>query len=268
MGSVIVLRTDFVSRLWTSASERALATHVSTGLIKVAAAIAASSLTILPIDVFAAELPTGGKVVSGSATIAQNATNQLLINQVSDKAILEFDTFSIGKTGQVHFSNGSGSTLNRVTGGYQSKIDGRLTATGSLMLINPNGVIIGRNGVIETGGSFLASTRDISNSDFLNGGDNTFFGESDAAVINLGKVSSFGGDISLFAHKVVNEGTLEAKNGTVGLASGIEILLRDNDHADGRILVKAGKSGGEERPFGVAAAVGQLVREATRLEVC
>lgn len=238
----------------------ALSTHVSKGLIKVAATIAASSLTVLPIPAFAAELPTGGKVVSGTASIAQSAANQLLINQVSEKAILEFDTFSIGKTGQVHFSNGSGSTLNRVTGGYQSKIDGRLTATGSLMLINPNGVIIGREGVIETGGSFLASTRDITNGDFLNGGDNTFFGDSNAAVINLGKVSSLGGDISLFAHKVVNEGTLETKNGTVGLASGIEILLRDNNHADGRILVKAGKAGGSVTNAGAIRAANAELR--------
>ncbi|MCJ8311311.1 MAG: filamentous hemagglutinin N-terminal domain-containing protein, partial [Hyphomicrobiales bacterium] len=225
-----------------------------------AALLAASQLTVIPVTVVAAELPTGGNVVSGSATITQNGANQLLINQASQNAILEFDTFSIGTGGHVHFSNGSGSTLNRVTGGYQSKIDGRLTATGSLLLINPNGVIVGKDGVIETGGSFLASTRDITNADFLDGGDNTFIGDSDAAVINLGKVSSLGGDVTLIAHKVVNEGTLEAKQGTVGLASGIEILLRDNSHADGRILVKAGKSGGSVTNAGAIRAANAELR--------
>ncbi|NRB32632.1 MAG: filamentous hemagglutinin N-terminal domain-containing protein, partial [Rhizobiaceae bacterium] len=225
-----------------------------------AALLAASQLTVIPVTVVAAELPTGGNVVSGSATITQKGANQLLINQASQNAILEFDTFSIGTGGHVHFSNGSGSTLNRVTGGYQSKIDGRLTATGSLLLINPNGVIVGKDGVIETGGSFLASTRDITNADFLDGGDNTFIGDSDAAVINLGKVSSLGGDVTLIAHKVVNEGTLEAKQGTVGLASGIEILLRDNSHADGRILVKAGKSGGSVTNAGAIRAANAELR--------
>jgi filamentous hemagglutinin family protein len=219
-----------------------------------------SSLFITPVTVLAVDLPTGGKVIVGSATINQSGTNQLLINQASQNAILEFDTFSIGKEGHVHFSNGSGSTLNRVVGGYQSQIDGRLSATGSLLLINPNGVIVGRDGSIDTGGSFLASTRDITNEDFLDGGDNTFFGDSDAAVINLGKVSSLGGDITLLAHKVVNDGTLEAVNGNVGLASGVEILLRDNDHADGRILVKAGKSGGSVTHSGAIKAASAELR--------
>lgn len=257
---MVVLRTNFVSRLRTSASEFVFPSLVKKLVRRFAAHLAASSLAIIPVAVVAAELPTGGNVVAGSATITQNGANQLLINQVSPSAILEFDAFSIGKTGHVHFSNGAGSTLNRVTGGYQSKIDGRLTATGSLLLINPNGVIVGRDGVIETGGSFLASTRDITNADFLDGGDNTFYGLSDAAVVNLGKVSSLGGDISLIAHKVVNEGTLEAKNGTVGLASGIEILLRDNDHADGRILVKAGKSGGSVTNTGAIRAANAELR--------
>lgn len=45
---------------------------------------------------------------------------------------------------------------NRVTGNNISTINGRLTATGSVFLINRNGVIIGKNGVIETGGSISA----------------------------------------------------------------------------------------------------------------
>ncbi|MEW7008143.1 filamentous hemagglutinin N-terminal domain-containing protein [Lentilitoribacter sp. EG35] len=227
---------------------------------KFVALLLSSSLIILPVITHATELPTGGTVIVGDANIVLENPNKLLINQASQNAILEFDTFSIGKDGHVHFANGSGSTLNRVTGGYVSQIDGRLSATGSLLLINPNGVIVGRDGTIDTGGSFLASTRDITNADYLNGGDNTFMGDSDAAIINLGKVSSLGGDITLIAHKVVNEGTLEAKNGNVGLVAGIEILLRDNDHADGRILVKAGKSGGSVTHKGAIEAASAELR--------
>ncbi len=255
-----MLRKSSLAQLRASVSEFVLSSSASVALRRFATLLVSSSLIVTPVVVVAAELPTGGQVIAGSATINQSGSNQLLINQASQNAIIEFDTFSIGKEGHVHFSNGSGSTLNRVTGGYQSKIDGRLSATGSLLLINPNGVIIGRDGTIDTGGSFLASTRDITNEDFLNGGDNTFFGDSDAAVINLGKVSSLGGDITLIAHEVVNDGTLEAENGTVGLASGIEILLRDNDHADGRILVKAGKSGGSVTHSGAIKAANAELR--------
>lgn len=257
---VVALRKSSLAHLRASVSSSVLSSSASKAFRRFAAILLSSSLFITPVTVLAVDLPTGGKVIVGTATINQPGSNQLLINQASQNAILEFDTFSIGKDGHVHFANGNGSTLNRVTGGYQSQIDGRLSATGSLLLINPNGVIVGRNGTIDTGGSFLASTRDITNQDFLDGGDNTFFGDSDAAVINLGKVSSLGGDITLLAHKVVNDGTLEAHNGNVGLASGVEILLRDNDHADGRILVKAGKSGGSVTHSGAIKAASAELR--------
>lgn len=254
------MRKSSLARLRASVSKCVLSSSASKAFRRFTAVLVSSCLVVTPVTVLAIELPTGGKVIVGSATIQQTGANQLLINQASQNAIIEFDTFSIGQGGHVHFANGDGSTLNRVTGGYQSRIDGRLSATGSLLLINTNGVIVGRNGSIDTGGSFLASTRDITNADFLDGGDNTFVGDSDAAVINLGKISSLGGDITLIAHQVVNDGTLEAKNGNVGLASGIEILLRDNDHADGRILVKAGKSGGSVTHSGAIRAASAELR--------
>ena len=206
------------------------------------------------------ELLTGHKIIEGKGTWSNPNANTLQFDQKSTNAIIEYYTFSIGEDKTVHFENGSGSTLNRVVGEYQSVIDGRLTATGSLLLVNPNGVIVGRNGAIDTGGSFLASTRDIKNDDFIDGGDNTFFGNSDHTVLNLGKVSSAGGDITLIAQKVENKGTLKAKNGNVGLAAGTEVLLRDNDHADGRILVKAGQSGGSVNHSGVIQAANAELR--------
>jgi filamentous hemagglutinin family protein len=177
------------------------------------------------------------------AAISQPDATSLLIDQTSPHAILHFDTFSIASGNAVHFNNGSGSTLNRVTGGYVSKIDGALTATGSLLLINPNGVIVGRDGTIDTGGSFLASTRDVTNSDFLDGGDLTFRGAGTAEIVNMGKVSSLGGDVVFLAHQIRNEGTIEAPNGTAGLTAGVEILLRDRTLDDGKILVRAGQAG-------------------------
>jgi filamentous hemagglutinin family protein len=50
------------------------------------------------------------------------------------------------------WSNGSGATLSRVIGADRSLILGKLTAPGSVYLINPKGVVIGRTG----GGRFAA----------------------------------------------------------------------------------------------------------------
>ena len=51
-----------------------------------------------------------------------------------------------------------------------------LSATGSVYLINPSGVIIGKDGVVDLGGTFAASTLDVDDSAFLNGGSLTVSG--------------------------------------------------------------------------------------------
>lgn len=83
---------------------------------------------------------TGGVAVSGN--------NARSVNQSSTNAIIDWSSFSISQGASVTFNNGSGATLNRVqSGGPVSTIDGRLSATGSVYLINPSGMIIGKDGV-------------------------------------------------------------------------------------------------------------------------
>ncbi|MGV8986958.1 MAG: beta strand repeat-containing protein [Cypionkella sp.] len=196
--------------------------------------------TFLPSALYASDLPTDPTVVSGDVTIGNPSANQMLLSQTTDFGVVDWGSFSIGQGFGVQINNGAGSTLNRVTGTELSSIMGSLNATGSVFLINPNGIIVGKTGVIDTGGRFVASTLDTSNADFLNGGDTTFAGTSDAYVVNLGKVSSMGGDVALLARNVVNEGTLSAPNGTVGVIAGREILMRDASVNDGMFAVKVG----------------------------
>ena len=100
-------------------------------------------------------------MAAGSATHRRAPAPTLTVSQSSSKAIVDWSSFSIGQGGTVQFDNGSGATLNRVTGTSVSSIDGLLSATGSVYLINPNGVIVGKTGVVNTGGSFVASTLDV-----------------------------------------------------------------------------------------------------------
>ncbi len=185
-------------------------------------------------------LPVGGRVTAGTAMIGPSAGPGLTITQSSPRAIIDWAGFSIGQGGQVSFANGSGATLNRVTGAEVSSIDGRLSASGSVYLLNPNGVIIGKDGVVDVGGRFVASTLDVNNQQFLSGGDLDLTGDSDAAVINLGRIGSLGGDVALVAAKVDNEGSVEAPKGTVGLVAGYQVLLRDQAQDDGQFLVRLG----------------------------
>ncbi|WP_184802637.1 ZmpA/ZmpB/ZmpC family metallo-endopeptidase-related protein, partial [Nitrospirillum iridis] len=200
-------------------------------------------------------LPTGGAFQAGTGSIS-GAANGLTIDQTSRRAIIDWKTFSIGQGGTVSFNNGAGATLNRVTGGNLSTILGTLKATGTLYVINPAGVVVGSTGVVVTGGSFTASTLDIANDAFMAGGTLLFKGDSDAEVKNLGKISATGGDVFLIARSVTNEGTITAPNGTVGLAAGQQVLLKDGDAGE-RVYVEVG-SGDVTNTGAIEAAQAEL----------
>jgi len=178
-------------------------------------------------------LPTGGQVVSGSATIATNGTS-MEINQSSDRMIANWQSFSIGEGNSVTFNqpNTQSVALNRVIGQDPSRILGRLNANGQVFLLNPNGIVIGKGGQVQTGG-FVGSTLGLSNADFLNG--TYHFTGAGGSIFNQGDFK--GGVVALIAPRVVNEGTI---TGNTALAAGTDVTL-DFD-GDGLIAVEVGAS--------------------------
>lgn len=208
--------------------------------------VAALLTAMTGLSLFArAELPTQPSVAHGDISIT-TAGRQMTVKQTGRYGIVNWGSFSIGAGSGVHFNNGSGATLNRVTGLAPSQIDGSLTASGSLFLINKNGVIFGENGSVLTGGSFVASTRDVSDADFLDGGAFTLFGDSPAGITNLGKISSSGGDVFLAGYTVKNTGELSAANGRVGLVAGNRIdVIADASWLGGAFAVSLGERGND-----------------------
>ena len=167
--------------------------------------------------------PQGGKVVSGSATITQESSTKLNINQHTNKAIINWKTFDIATTEHTQFYQPSTSSLglNRVVGSVDpSKILGQLTANGRLFLVNPNGVVFGRNSKIDVA-SLIASTHDIKNEDFMAGRLNfNIPGNPKASIINQGSISvADKGLVAFVAPGVQNSGVITARLGKVQLAS-------------------------------------------------
>jgi len=190
-----------------------------------------------------AVLPQGGRYVAGTGTIAGQGDALIVTQPNSTRGVIDWTRFSIGKSNTVTFDNGSGATLNRVTGCEPSTILGILNATGSVYLINPQGIVVGRSGIITTGGRFVASTLDLPNDMFVNGGTLTFAGSSNAKVVNLGKIGSSGGDVFLIARNVVvNDGSVSAPNGTAEYVAGQQVVLSESSGSR-QLFVQTGSKG-------------------------
>ena len=116
---------------------------------------------------FAADLPTGGRVAAGTAGIAIGA-NSLVITQGSNRAIINWSSFSVGAGNTVQFVQPSTSSavLNRVIAANPSLIYGSITANGQVFLVNPSGITVGPSGTIQAAGISL-STGNIGDADFL-----------------------------------------------------------------------------------------------------
>jgi len=168
--------------------------------------------------------PTGGTVSAGAASIAGGA-GKMTINQTSQNAAINWQGFSIGTGEAVRFAqpNSSSVALNRVLGPNPSSILGSLSANGKVFLVNPNGVLFGKGASVNVGG-LVASTRGITDSDFMAGKYN-FTGTGNGAVLNQGSIKADGGYVALLGANVSNEGVISAKLGTVALAAGNALTL-------------------------------------------
>lgn len=171
-------------------------------------------------------LPTGAVVAAGNVAISQ-AGAAMRIKQGSAKAIIDWQSFNIGRDASLQFIQPSASSiaLNRVgADGGRSIIDGRLTSNGQVWLLNPGGVLFGPTARVDVGG-LLASTLKITNDDFLN--DNYRFSkDGNGNIVNQGTLTAAnGGYIALLTPEVRNKGVIAARLGTVALASGDEMRV-------------------------------------------
>ena len=207
--------------------------------------------------------PLDPTVQSGDVTFEGLGSSNVVIGNNSERAVVDWDSFSIG-AGEVTTINqisNDAAILNRVTGGNVSEIYGTLESNGQVYLINESGILVGAEGVVDTNG-FVASTLDVSNAEFLAGGDMVFKQGIDVGggIEVHGKIRSVsGGDIFLLSREItIHEGAEVTSNGGyVGLGAGEEILLRPTDSGDGRISIRAGK--GKIKQSGtVEAAVVEL----------
>ena len=196
------------------------ASSIKRRLLPLATLLVAAVLT--PVGSFAN--PAGANVTGGAATVSGQGTGRVTINQSSDRAFIEWNSFSVAKGESVRVNQPSASsvTANKVVGVAPSDILGAVSANGRIILINPNGIFFGKGSTVDAAG-LIATTLDLDKDSFLAGGKFKFSSASDisASVVNEGTLTiSDAGLGALVAPHVRNSGALVANLGTVVLASG------------------------------------------------
>ena len=178
----------------------------------------------LPVDA----LPTGEHLVDGNVVVTSSGAS-MEVRQTTDRAIVDWRSFSVGSGAQVGFRQpgAESAILNRVVGDAPpiSEIYGSMTSNGQVFLLNPSGVVFGKGSSVQVGG-LVAGTMSIGNEEFMAGSYRFTRNGSTAAVVNQGSlVASDGGLIALLGSTVKNEWVIEARLGSVILASGEAVTL-------------------------------------------
>jgi filamentous hemagglutinin family protein len=219
------------------------------------------------------QLPTGGTVARGTATFSQTATAQaaaMTVNQSSQRAVINWDTFNLGSKASVNFvqPNAQAVTLNRVNDSNPSQIFGRITGNGQVFLSNANGVYFSPTSSVDVG-AFTATTHSISDDNFMSG---KYVFERNGAtgkVINEGNITAaLGGYVALLAPEVQNAGVVVARAGTVAMAAGemITLTVDNNGSLAGITTTPSNIATLVENKHAVLAPDGQIILSAVALD--
>ena len=179
-------------------------------------------------------------VSDGAATLTHQG-HTLTIDQSTDKAILNWNSFNISGDSSVvfHQPDATSATLNRIGDINPSVIQGHLSANGNIYMINQNGILFDRGAQVDVNG-LVASALNISDSQFMRGllsvtgvtpvftweGTAEQFSTTHIRVEDGARISAgSSGRIMILAPKVENLGRIESPGGQTILAGGARVYL-------------------------------------------
>ncbi|MFN7114482.1 MAG: filamentous hemagglutinin N-terminal domain-containing protein [Alphaproteobacteria bacterium] len=179
-------------------------------------------------------LPTGFSLSAGSVDAPDIQGNTMTLTQHSASAVIDWRRFDIGRDAHVDFKQPSnGTAVNRIANdsGDPTQIYGRLTANGTIFILDGNGVIFGKSAQVDTA-ALIASTGDLARRTESGITLEDIDTNPLAFIENHGRISVADGGLAAFvAPAVRNSGIIRARLGTAVLASGKTVTL--DLHGDG-----------------------------------
>lgn len=199
--------------------------HTRAGKLSHLAILTGLALGTLPLLVFAhPSLPLNGNIVVGQGKMDVNNTT-LTVTQQSDKLAINWGSFDIAQGNSVIYNQPGQQSiaLNRVIGRDVSQIYGNLKANGQVFLLNPNGILFGKGAQVDVGG-LIASTKSMSNHDFISGCYTLTSQKQEGKLVNQANLrTTAGGYIVLIGQQVDNQpsGVIDTPQGQVAVASSL-----------------------------------------------
>ena len=173
-------------------------------------------------------VPVGGTVNRGEfASITTGPVTTVV--QTSDRGVLDWQSFDVGVGEVVNFQvpSSTGATLNRITGGGVSRIQGAVNSNGIVYFSNPNGLIFDAGSRVSANG-FVATTANISALSFERSTNLPGLGALGAVGVNglslNGSVTA--NSIGAYAAAVTVGGSLDASNAN-GVGGRIQVTASD-----------------------------------------
>lgn len=194
----------------------------------------AHGATVVPVDPM--QPGRGGSIVAGAGTIEQDG-KVTDIQQSTDRMVVNWKDFDIARDEAINFRqpNANSAVLNRVASGKVTSIDGALNANGRVFVLNPDGIVVGKDATINANSVTLVAA-DTSDDDFMQKRALRF--NMDLAkrgiVQNEGTIASRTG-AALIGREATNlaSGRITSGNGNVALAAGGGATMSMN--ADGSL---------------------------------
>jgi filamentous hemagglutinin family protein len=197
-------------------------------------------------------LTAGWTGAKGPTQSVADGRTTVRIEQTDSKAILNWETFNVGRQTTVQFAQQAGdAVLNRVNDpqARPSQIQGRIEAAGTVLIVNRNGIVFDGSSQVNTR-NLAAAAVGMSDARFHKG----LYSDAQGAGVNQRHIPSFANDLSTtasgFSHGaaegqvIVNAGARLQTHApaTVTEGGGYVMLLGGQVHNAGEIVTPNGQA--------------------------